>query len=58
MEGELKFFTANVAQKESLRNLSFYLDYIVASVRLLNFSLGYTKLVTPTGKYQHTLRKL
>ena len=32
--------------------------YLVASVRLLNFSLGYTKLVTPTGKYQHTLRKL
>ena len=30
----------------------------VSSVRLLNFSLGCTKLVTPKGKNQHTLRKL
>ena len=28
------------------------------SVRLLNFSLGYTKLVTLVGENQHTLRKL
>ena len=32
--------------------------YCLASVRLLNFSLKYTKIVTPTGKYQHTLGKL
>ena len=32
--------------------------YILASVRLLNFSLGYTKLVTPSCKNQLTLRKL
>ena len=32
MKGDqLKFFTANVAQKESLRNLSFYLDYIASA---------------------------
>ena len=30
----------------------------LTSVGLLNFSLGYTKLVTPKGKNQHTLRKL
>ena len=33
-------------------------SYLLSSIRLLNFSLGYTKLVTPKGKNQHTLRKL
>ena len=32
--------------------------YVLTSFGLLNFSLGYTKLVTPKGKNQHTLRKL
>ena len=31
---------------------------IIASVRLWNFPVGYTKLVTAKGKNQHTLRKL